>query len=452
MAPQHECATQTEAVTPPAAGGWRPSTRSDASIAAVSAALTGSLDERQRMARLARCLVPAIAESCLIALVDPHNQLQLAALAAEIAERENVLRAGWEEQTATPIGAALVDRALRMQAPTIVERPPHEGQQLRSVEAADSFLEALGWRSALLTPIIVQERAVGVIALGSTAPGRYDERCRRWMGEVGRRAATAIENARLYAAERAARAEAEAAIRARDELTALISHDLRNPLAVVQGQTELLLRQLQQPEPEGGRLLRGIEAVKVAAAQMRLLLDDLHDATHLRAGQPLRLEREPVDLVALARRIATLQQIASIHHDVHLDAAFPELWCVCDQRRIERVLTNLVGNAMKFSPAGGLVTLTVGQEMTSAGLYATLIVADKGVGIPPEDLPHIFEPFHRGQNVRPIIRGTGLGLTSVQTIVAAHDGQITVVSTEGAGSTFTVRLPVNRGESAVSSP
>ena len=340
-------------------------------------------------------------------------------------------------------------RALGEPAPTLVEERLRVSTPGIPRDTADTaLLEALGCRSALLAPIVVQGRPVGIITLGTTTPRRYDEGHCALMAEIARRAATAVENARLYADERRARAEAEAAIRVRDELTALIAHDLRNPLTVVLGQSELLLRQLQLPELDRGRLSRSVDSVRGAAAQMRLLLDDLLDIAHLRAGQPLHLEPAPTDLVALARQAATVQQAANPRHELRVDAPLPALWCVCDARRLERVLANLLGNAIKFSPAGGLVTLAVGRIVEADSAWATLSVADQGVGIPPDDLAAIFAPYHRARNVIGAIRGTGLGLASVYAIITQHEGTVGATSTAGVGSTFTVRLPLEQEHEA----
>ncbi len=115
------------------------------------------------------------------------------------------------------------------------------------------------------------------------------------------------------------------------------------------------------------------------------------------------------------------------------------LW---DAARLERVLANLLANAIKYSPTGGPVEVRLRREDTPAGAWAVLEVHDEGLGIPPEDLPHIFERFYRGRNVAATIPGTGLGLFVARQIVAQHGGTITAASTPGQGTTFTVRLPL----------
>ena len=171
---------------------------------------------------------------------------------------------------------------------------------------------------------------------------------------------------------------------------------------------------------------------------MEAQIDDLLDATRLRAGQPLALRRRPTDLVALARQAVALQQQASDRHRLTLAAAVPSLVGAWDPGRLERVLGNLLGNALKYSPRGGEITV----EVAATDGAAVLVVRDPGVGIPAAELPHVFERFRRAGNVADRIAGTGLGLAGARDIVEQHGGSIAVESVEGHGTTFTVRLPL----------
>ena len=174
---------------------------------------------------------------------------------------------------------------------------------------------------------------------------------------------------------------------------------------------------------------------------MEAQIDDLLDATRLRAGQPLALRRRPTDLVALARQAVELQQQATDRHRLTLAAAVPSLVGAWDPGRLERVLGNLLGNALKYSPArrGGH------RRGGGGGGAAVLVVRDAGVGIPAAELPHVFERFRRAGNVADRIAGTGLGLAGARDIVEQHGGSIAVESVEGRGSAFTVRLPLAPG-------
>jgi len=109
---------------------------------------------------------------------------------------------------------------------------------------------------------------------------------------------------------------------------------------------------------------------------------------------------------------------------------------------MDRVFTNLVGNAIKYSPAGGEITLSMAREEENGTAWAVVSITDRGLGIPSADLPYIFEPFHRAENIAYTIQGTGVGLASVTQVLEQHGGTISVVSQQGEGSTFTVRLPL----------
>ncbi|NTU80660.1 MAG: PAS domain-containing protein [Chloroflexales bacterium] len=237
-------------------------------------------------------------------------------------------------------------------------------------------------------------------------------------------------------------ATAEATLQARDELMALLSHDLKSPLTAVMGQAQLMRRRLTGGEVDPARLLRGLGSVEAAARQMHALLDELLDLARLQAGRSLPLNRQPHDLVAMARHMAERLQIGAERHDLRVTSALPELMCVCDERRMERVMENLLSNAIKYSPTGSPVTVCIARQEDAGRAWAVVVVTDTGIGIPSADLPRIFERFHRASNTAGRIYGTGLGLASARRIVEQHGGTIEVTSVEGQGSTFTVRLPL----------
>jgi signal transduction histidine kinase len=155
-------------------------------------------------------------------------------------------------------------------------------------------------------------------------------------------------------------------------------------------------------------------------------------------GQQMELDRQPTDLVALARQVVKEQQQTTRRHQLAVETDLEELAGIWDAAHLERVIVNLLSNAIKYSPDGGEITIEIFQEDDAA----CLVVRDSGLGIPAKDLPHIFEQFQRGSNVSGKIKGTGIGLSSVQQIVERHGGTINVVSEADKGSTFTVYLPL----------
>ncbi len=161
----------------------------------------------------------------------------------------------------------------------------------------------------------------------------------------------------------------------------------------------------------------------------------------MRVGQALAMERRPNDLAAIVRRTVEEQQTAGGR--LHLESVATALPGQFDQPRLERAVGNLVANALKYSPGGEpiLVRLVADGADESGIPWATLTIADRGVGIPANDLPRLGEHFFRGGNVVGRIGGTGLGLASAREIVATHGGTLAITSAEGVGTTVTVRLP-----------
>jgi two-component system, sensor histidine kinase len=245
------------------------------------------------------------------------------------------------------------------------------------------------------------------------------------------------------AAERQARALAESAVRVRDEFLASVAHDLKNPLGTIRGYAQLLRRQTPASDtPTQTQLSQGLTKIDVMVGKMLDQIDELLDLARLQAEQPLPLNLEPTDLVSLVSRVQEDYQQTTCRHCIRIDTECSELVGVWDRSRLERVLGNLLANAIKYSPDGGEITVTIQPVPPAPIRVAVLSVRDQGIGIAPEDLPHVFERFYRGVNTRDIVPGTGLGLTGARQIIEQHGGLIRVVSTVGQGSTFTVRLPV----------
>jgi PAS domain S-box-containing protein len=231
--------------------------------------------------------------------------------------------------------------------------------------------------------------------------------------------------------------------RQKDEFLASAAHDLRNPLTSIKGYAALLQRQIARADlPNAERLLAGLGQIEVSATRMAVLLDGVMDLAQLQMGRPLELHRQPTDLVALVRSAAEEQQQLVEAHRIRVKPTVPSLIGFWDAARLERVVQNLLSNAIKYSPDGGEVLVTLSDAPAAEGAWAMLTVRDRGVGIPPEDLPRLFERFHRGGNVVGRIAGTGIGLASSRQIVEEHGGSITVQSRLGRGSSFTIRLPL----------
>ena len=183
-------------------------------------------------------------------------------------------------------------------------------------------------------------------------------------------------------------------------------------------------------------------AIASGAVRAAGLIDDLIDTARMRAGQPLEMRPTSINLVSLVAGCVTEARRMSKSHIIDLDSAEGTLEIVGDEHRLERVIRNMLDNAIKFSPAGGDVIARVYRERRKTRDWAVISIEDHGLGIPAGDLNHVFEHFRRGANVAGRIHGSGIGLTGAQQIVEQHGGQIAVWSIENEGSIFTVRLPL----------
>lgn len=222
-----------------------------------------------------------------------------------------------------------------------------------------------------------------------------------------------------------------------------LAHDLKNPLGAVKAGAQLMQRRLATSgELEPAATARAIENVLTAADRMNGMIGQMLDAAHLRDGQPLILQLEPTDLVALARASRDTANRLTTRHEVVLETELTELVGDWDRSRLERVLGNLLENAIKYSPAADRIVIRVAREERTGGPYARLSVTDFGLGIPPDEIPHVFDQYWRGRNVAGKVSGAGIGLAGVKHIVEQHQGTIAVESVERQGSTFTIWLPI----------
>ena len=250
---------------------------------------------------------------------------------------------------------------------------------------------------------------------------------------------TRLEESRkhLLAAEQTARAAAEEANRLKDQFLAMVSHELRTPLNAILGWGEMLSgRRL-----EGERYDRAVRGISESARRQAHLVEDLLDVARIASGK-IRLDRTFVELNEVVREALLVAQPSAALKRIRLVSDVPA-WNIKmfgDRVRLQQIASNLISNAVKFTPEGGEVNV----RLRRAGTRVELIVADTGQGIAPEFLPHVFELFRQADaSTTRLHSGVGLGLSIVKSLVEAHDGIVTVESPgEGRGATFTVRLPV----------
>lgn len=240
-----------------------------------------------------------------------------------------------------------------------------------------------------------------------------------------------------------ARRQAERLAAERDTFMAAAAHDLKTPLTTVKGQTQILQRRLSRLDPDAAAVMQdGLSKIDLAATRMTRLINRLLDITRLEMNQPLDLIRRPVDLVDLVKTVIAEAQGAAPQRQISFNTSLPQLTGRWDAFRLERLIANLLSNATKYSPKGGAIVVSLRREDTEDGAWAVLSVGDRGMGIPAEDLPHIFDRFYRARNVEGQIPGAGIGLADMKGVVEQHGGTVTVESDLGKGTVFTIRLPL----------
>jgi signal transduction histidine kinase len=245
--------------------------------------------------------------------------------------------------------------------------------------------------------------------------------------------------------EHAARIEAENALRIRDQFLMVAAHELKNPLTALQGYTEVLQRRALREQTLTERDQRVLNIIISQAKRFQGLIDSLLDIGRIQGGG-LRVERKPVELCSIARALVDELQPSLEQHTIQLECDADALIVAGDAGRLEQVVQNLLQNAVKYSPAGGVVTVRVYRQNDRANLS----VSDQGIGIPEVAQANLFQQFYRATNVEAQqIQGMGIGLYVVKEVVNIHDGEITVQSREGEGSTFTISLPLYKDSSTL---
>jgi PAS domain S-box-containing protein len=260
-----------------------------------------------------------------------------------------------------------------------------------------------------------------------------------------------------------------AAARAEQDLRTLLfslSHDIKSPLAVIKGHAQVLRRHIvrRASAPPLDRLTDGLAQIEASALRVAGLLDELVEVATLQEGASLPLHLASVDLLAVVRETIERHQRLADRHQLVADLAVESLRGLWDAPRLARVLDNLLGNAIKYSPAGGLITVHVRPGAPPQGPAAAgsapeegrrslgpcpgvlVSVEDHGIGIDEHDLAHVFDRFRRGGNVPDTVLGSGIGLTSVEQIVHQHGGTVDIARRVGAGTTVTVWLPLRHDD------
>jgi PAS domain S-box-containing protein len=365
-------------------------------------------------------------DTVAILLLEPAGD-ELLAWAAKGLEEEV------EKGVRIPVGEGFAGKVAATKAPVIID-------DIDSAQVLNPLLREKGIRSLLGVPLLVEGRVIGVMHTGRFRKYRFTDDDIRLLQMVADRIALAVDNARLFEEERAARHEAEAASRAKDEFLTTISHELRTPLTPIIGWIHMIRNGIL-PDQE---TVRGLSVIDKNSHALKRLINDLLDMSAILTGK-MRMEELPVPVAAVVNEaVETVRPLAAARN-IEVTVAFGD-WDHAivsgDRARLVQVLWNLLHNAVKFSPSEARIEVAAKADEHEV----TLTVQDNGPGISAEFLPFVFERFRQadGSKTR-AFGGLGLGLALVQSFVEAHHGIVTAESEGlGHGSRFTVRLPRQR--------
>ncbi|MEO8336111.1 MAG: ATP-binding protein [bacterium] len=403
-------------------------------LAEASRILGASFDYQTTLSTLARLAVPHFADYCTVDMVNDVGGLDRVGVAHVDASKEALLRrlAGDYEifvDHETHVARLMTGESVLLSEIVDTMLMPAEVD----AEAAD-IIAQLRPRSMIAVPLSVGGKVSGGLVLcWSVSDKRYSPDDLPLIEELARRASLAVDNARLFH-------EATQATRARDEMLSVVAHDLRNPLNTIFMGSSSMIDDIVDPNSTLGRTAR---IVKRASERMNRLIQDLLDVRRTESGTlSIDAKDESVDAMMseAMEMLKPLATAAALELHVEVDDRVSTIFA--DSARLLQVLSNLVGNAIKFTPRGGSITV----RAEPLGDEVRFVVSDTGPGIPPDQLPHIFGRFWQAN--RKDRRGIGLGLAIAKGIVEVHGGRIWVESTLGAGSNFYFTVPTTSAQFA----
>jgi PAS domain S-box-containing protein len=395
--------------------------------------LVGSLDYEVTLQSIARLTTNSLSGGSWFAdyaVVDIRERdgmlLRRVAAAHRDSGKEHLLDEA--RQYAPDPERSLIARPLRTGQPVLLARiSPSDIDAMSLGPGHTRIMQELVPRSLISVPLAARGVTFGIFTLvRSSLPEPYDRSDLAFAMEVAQRAALAADNARLYA-------ESQQAVQARDQVLAVVSHDFRNALGIIATTARLMLL---APTDEEQRKRRLETLVRVSDRTTRLVRD-LLDVSRVQAGHKLAIDVKEQDVATLVSEACDSFRGQADEKLIALtgepSAGLPQV--LADRDRVFQVLTNLVGNAVKFTPEGGTVTVRAAPARNTV----VFSVSDTGPGLRPDDVPHIFDRFW--QAMRTATQGSGLGLPIAKGIVEAHGGTIWVESEPGVGTTVYFTLP-----------
>jgi GAF domain-containing protein/anti-sigma regulatory factor (Ser/Thr protein kinase) len=390
-----------------------------------------SLDLQAVLDAVARRVAAALGDLGVVGLLsDDGQQLRLAAIAHHDPEALAVMTQLLGDFPLR-VDEGISGYALRTGQGQLL--PQIQPEQLRAQIKPEHwpYLDRFGIHSLMVAPLRVGGEVVGTLGALRDTPGRpYTADDLTMLQELADRAGLAIANARLYQ-------RARDAIQIRDQFLSIAAHELKTPLTSLYGQAQLIQRRLSREQQTDERLARSIDLIVRQAGRLDAMVTTLLDVGRIERGQFV-LDRQHLDLAVLVARVVDEVRPLLDQHTLVYEPGVAAVTIDGDPIRLEQALQNLLSNAVKYSPGGGTITV----RLRATAQAAEVSVTDQGIGIPSAAIAQLFQQFYRAENVvGQHISGMGVGLYVVHEIVRRHDGSVHVESSEGVGSTFTIRLP-----------
>jgi signal transduction histidine kinase/DNA-binding response OmpR family regulator len=401
-------------------------------LAEASAVLGASLDYEMTLKNLASLTVPSLGDLCLIDVFDDHGVLKRLAVSANDSKKEEILYSLAKLYPPDPNGIGSRGVLRSGEAMLIQEVPASVIEKAAQDDDHWAMLSELGVASVIIVPILVRKQCVGTITMIMSESGRvYDHEDLMLAEDLARRVSLTIENAWLYR-------EAQRALDLRDEFLSVAAHELRTPITSLQGFAQLLMRQIdKQSGIDPGYLRKVIARLDQQSQKLAYLSAQLLDVSRVQAGQ-LKLDIQDVNVVDLIDNLVSSIQVTTNQHAIKLYSPADDIRVCVDPIRLEQVLTNLIGNAIKYSPDGGLIDVGINLPTPE---FVSLSVKDCGIGIPAEHRHEIFAPFYQAHEGNPY-GGMGLGLYISRQIVELHSGTIEAQFPLEGGTCIVVKLPI----------
>lgn len=407
-------------------------------LSEASTILASSLDYTVTLNRISELLVPALADFCYFDIISDSGKVERVAWNHIDPSQEELFKRLSDYAPSLERASHPVTQVVTSGQPKLV--PYVTDDWLREATFDEKHFELTrqaGIISYLAVPLKLRGSIIGTITLCYTpTSGRhYHAADEELILELTQRAAIAIENAQLYKS-------AQKALKERETFLSVAAHELKTPLTGLKGFAQVLNRQLERDQAQAldpVRLQRTLGIINKQSDKLTYLIDQLLDVSRIETGK-LQLDLRQTEVVGLVREVVEQAQARTTRHNLIFNSPAETLMARLDPVRYEQVVSNLVDNAIKYSPEGGPIILDLAPSADDPATFS-LSVTDQGMGIPPDRRPHIFERFYQAHDTT-LISGMGLGLFICREIIQLHGGEIRAEFPDEGGTRFVVTIPL----------